>query len=773
MPGPADRSGTSNGQIRVIKQPTLRIYGIRHHGPGSARALLHALRDLRPDKILVEGPADATAQLHWLGHSDLVPPVALIGYRPDQPARAAFFPFAEFSPELQSIRYGLSQGIPVAFMDLPQAVMLAVDAKLAMPEGAALQALAEAAGYPGYEVWWNHLIEQRLDQQDLFPAVQELMTAARGRPEPPDPAALEPGARLAAQREAHMRAMIRTAFAEGCRCVAVVCGAWHGPALEEPARFAAADVELLAHLPSVAVDFAWVPWTYGRLASFVGYGAGVPSPGWYHHLWESMGTVDEVPATADEPAPGIVAWMAAIGALLRAEGFEISTAHVIEALRLAEALTALRGRTLPGLPELDEAARTVMCAGNDQPMQLIRRRLVVGERMGRIPDSAPMTPFQRDLRAQQHQTGLEPRPEKSRLTLDLRTGLHLDRSRLLHRLSLLRIDWGKLVSTRRRARAKGTYAERWDLEWRPELAVPVVEAAVWGNTVVDAATAYTRHLADEADGLVTLTTLLTAVLPADLDALVPYLMQRIEEESILHADLLHLMDALPPLVEVLRFGSVRGINRASVRHAVDSMLTRVALGLPGICRDVSDDAADELLRRVERTHLLVGPLAVPDHTERWSGALATIADDEHVHALLAGRSVRLLFDGGRLDRSDIQRRFHLALGAEPPDAETLWRCGLWLDGFLRGADQLLLRDRELWSTLDRWVLGLTGERFLEILPLLRRAFAGFRPDVRDELLARVRGTAAVDAAQTARPSIDHARAARALPLLHDLLGVPH
>ena len=34
------------------------IFGIRHHGPGSARSLRAALEQLRPDAILVEGPPD-------------------------------------------------------------------------------------------------------------------------------------------------------------------------------------------------------------------------------------------------------------------------------------------------------------------------------------------------------------------------------------------------------------------------------------------------------------------------------------------------------------------------------------------------------------------------------------------------------------------------------------------------------------------------------------------------------------------------------------------
>ena len=37
----------------------VRVLGIRHHGPGSARALLRALAELEPDTVLIEGPADA------------------------------------------------------------------------------------------------------------------------------------------------------------------------------------------------------------------------------------------------------------------------------------------------------------------------------------------------------------------------------------------------------------------------------------------------------------------------------------------------------------------------------------------------------------------------------------------------------------------------------------------------------------------------------------------------------------------------------------------
>ena len=53
---------------------------------------------------------------------------------------------------------------------------------------------------------------------------------------------------------------------EGYARIAVVCGAWHVPALAEPLPTATSDAALLRGLPKVPVAMTWVPWTHGRLA---------------------------------------------------------------------------------------------------------------------------------------------------------------------------------------------------------------------------------------------------------------------------------------------------------------------------------------------------------------------------------------------------------------------------------------------------------------------------------------------------------------------------
>src|SRR6266516_2638170 len=92
---------------------SVTVLGVRHHGPGSARAVRAALGALAPDVVLIEGPPEADGLVGHVGA--LVPPVAILAYAVDRPGRAAFWPFADFSPEWQAVRFATVAGLPVRF----------------------------------------------------------------------------------------------------------------------------------------------------------------------------------------------------------------------------------------------------------------------------------------------------------------------------------------------------------------------------------------------------------------------------------------------------------------------------------------------------------------------------------------------------------------------------------------------------------------------------------------------------------------------------------
>src|SRR5690606_23194272 len=103
-----------------------------------------------------------------------------------------------------------------------------------------------------------------------------------------------------------------------------------------------------------------------------------------------------------------------------------------------------------------------------------------------VPQRTPTVPIARDVAAAQRRLRLPPQPEPGELDLDLRKAFDLERSRLLHRLRLLGVDWG--VALRRRS-GRGTFWESWRLAWQPTFAVDLVEASAYGTTVREAATA--------------------------------------------------------------------------------------------------------------------------------------------------------------------------------------------------------------------------------------------------------------------------------------------
>lgn len=93
------------------------LLGVRHHSPALA-AVVPALLDASgADVVCVELPADFQPWLRHLADPETQSPIALAGTSGD--GRLAFYPFADFSPELAAIRWAATHGATVLCCDLP------------------------------------------------------------------------------------------------------------------------------------------------------------------------------------------------------------------------------------------------------------------------------------------------------------------------------------------------------------------------------------------------------------------------------------------------------------------------------------------------------------------------------------------------------------------------------------------------------------------------------------------------------------------------------
>ncbi len=770
--------------------PMHHLLGIRHHGPGSAKAVLSALEATPPDCLLVEAPADGIADFGLRiadcpdpqsairnPKSQIVPPVAMLIYDPKDLSRASYLPFAEFSPEWQAIGWAQQRGIPVRYMDLGMDANFALDEAERQNPQAALEFLekmtpeerafrsdpmaylAQLAGYSDSERWWEVMFESAGNGAEIFAAIAKMMTALReGTDESP----------RTLLREAHMRQAMRQAMKDGFQNIAVVCGAWHVPALEGFEKIKAShDAALLKGIKKIKTTATWIPWSYDRLTFQSGYRAGIVSPAWYELIFSDL------PPRGGKNAA--THWMVQVAMLLRKEDLDASSANVIEAIRLAETLATMRRLALPGIDELREAAVTTICEGDLEKLQLIENKLITGKKVGSVPDDIPAVPLQKDIEqavksarltkywentdeewlgatAASPQGGIDLREESGRL-----------KSHLLHRLNLLGIPWGRPMELNRHQSAGG-FKEFWKLKWAPEFAIRIIEKGAWGNTVEEACVNFLTKKTEETTALPALTLLVKQTLNADLPAAFDLLLRKLENLAALTTDVYHLMEALPPLAQIVRYGNTRGTDVRAVELVVQHLVPRICIALPAAVLNLDEDASKEAFDKLMGVNRALGLLNDPAFFSQWFDCIAHISDNLRVNGILTGACTRVLFDKKIRTEAETAIRMEYSLSPATPPLEA----AQWLEGFLQGSGLLLLHNNSLWNLLDAWVDGLNEYIFRDTLPLLRRTFSRFSAPERERMLGLAKQGQVVE--KIAKVSdYEEGRAGRVLPLVKRLL----
>jgi hypothetical protein len=358
-------------------------------------------------------------------------------------------------------------------------------------------------------------------------------------------------------------------------------------------------------------------------------------------------------------------------------------------------------------------------------LAFVTNDLVVGEELGRVPDDAPLVPLDADLRQQAKTFRLPIAAEPKDLTLDLRKDSDRGKSRLLHRLRILGITWGMPAYVS----GTGTFKEAWRVRWQPEFAVAIVVASAYGTTVESAATAC---LVEDPGTLADITGRIEKALVADLPAALSPLLAALDQRAAHEADLAQLMEALPALVRAQRYGSVRGTDTSSLGAVATAMLARVVAGLPAAIGGLSPDAAAELRPHLDAVTATIGLLSA-DARALWLETIKRVLARADVPGLLGGRLTRTLLDAGEIDNAEARGGLGRALSHGPSVVER----AAFAEGFLSGSALLLIHDTAILLLVDTWLADLGEDDFLEVLPVMRRAFGAFNKPERRAVADRV------------------------------------
>lgn len=702
----------------------MRLFGIRHHGSGSALRLIAALETFSPDALAIELPSDAAELVARLQITRHRPPIAFLHYDQDKPERAIYLPMAVFSPEYQALHYAWTNAVPVHCIDLPAAAGLClsrssesakvhIQAEYANMVADPIGYLARQAGYRDGERWWESHFERWTDHEQLFALVCELMGALREQT-----GGMDDGETLL--RETWMRRQLRALLASGCRRLAVVCGAWHAPVLST-AQLEVTPESPLPEIKTCAAAGAIIPWTYRHIALTPAYTAGVPNPMWHDVLFQHK---DHAPA----------AFLSHAAQCFRKHGHEIAPSAVIEACRLAEHLALLREFPAPGIEELLEAASVLMPlkqTGFDP-----EDKLLYGEVTGYVELSRESLPFVQHfhnrLTALRMNRFWKDGPPPERL-LDLREPPQLEVSRFLHACVVLDLAWALPVELDWNAR--GNFNERWMFHWNPGLEIELVELALLGNTLEQCCGARIRQKIGSAHALPDIALWLEHSLKAGLDELWPDLAAALDRICLQDHDLVQLARMIRPLQAILDYGSLHGTPTDFAARSLEGLLSHLVNRFSNHCIQLSQDRAQAMMEALLAVQYHLDKNGSGEWVSLWKGQLRSIAHHRESHPLLRGKCWSLLAGLKEIDEREfleaLQREFAPQIGVQ--------QAAEWFEGFLHGQSPFFLLLPDALQCLNQWLAVQEEEDFLAFLPLMRRSFAQMKASERKRILQALEG----------------------------------
>ncbi len=746
----------------------INLFGVRHLSPSGAWHLRRYLDRIRPELVLIEGLSDAASLTeHWVNRQT-VPPIAILAYTTQLPVRTLVYPIARYSPEFQGVVWAHENDATVDFIDLPSDIFLGLqelayqrrNASKDSPRDASsessseeettesdileesrrfYQRIAELSDEPNYDSYWERNFEHNLVEESYRQGALVLGKELREREAISLPFLAEN-----LVRESYMRRRIEEAIQRGVspdKIVAVV-GAFHAPVLsgEHPAM----TDEELARLPRRESKLTLMPYSYFRLSHQSGYGAGNSAPAYFELMWDAINDGD-LPGLANR-------YLSTIAHRSRANGTHRSTAEVIEGVRLARTLAAMHSGQNPTLEDLHDAAVTLIGYGELSSVAESIAHVDVGTAIGTLPAGVSRTSIQDDFDRLLIQWKLEKYRTtiKQPLNLDLRENrqaksegaafLDSNRSTFLHRLRILEVLFAEPVRTQQDS---ATWAENWNLQWSPESEITLVESILLGETIEVAAAYKLKQKVEASQSISESASLVLDACQADMPSMMELAQKQVQFLSAESVDVVELASAAFQLFQVVRYGTVRRFDGASLIPLIRDLFVKCALSLFDAA-NCDNGAAVKLVEGMDLLNRVAYELHEEIDESLWKEALLKLSDSDDRNPILSGLACSILLERNWMTNESLGREVSRRLSPGiPADLGAGWFEGI----AIRNRYSLIAR-QVLWEQLSAYIDALDEEEFRRSLVFLRRSFGAFSPNEKRNIVENLANIWGLDADST-------------------------
>ena len=429
--------------------------------------------------------------------------------------------------------------------------------------------------------------------------------------------------------------------------------------------------------------------------------------------------------------------MSRIAGFQREHGNPVSSAQVIEAVQLSAALAKLRGSSgIPALRDLRDAAVTCLGGGSFSEITLAMADTEIGTLIGSLPDGVSRTSIQEDFYRKLKELKLEKYRDitQQELALDLRENrnvstkaaafLDLHRSFFLHRLRVLGVSFAKQETVKQ---DNATWAEHWSLRWTPEAEIELVEAALRGDTVAQAASFSMKERVEQAPNMGQAAQVIEDAFSCGMAQAAVYATAALQAMAVDAASVTELAAVSRSLSVILQYGDIRQLDSEPLKPILQQVFFRACLILPGECV-CDDEAAKAMAEAIEQLNSAALAHDFLD-AEAWNGALREVAERDDLNTKLSGYAMAIRLERGLADgealRLEVQRRLSRGVPAQLGAG--------WFEGLAMKNRYALIARLSLWESLDEYLNGLDDEEFKRALIFLRRAFADFTSMEKDAI----------------------------------------
>lgn len=725
----------------TMKSP--HLFGVRHLSPTGAYQLYKFLEEIKPTAVLVEGLSDANEQIEHFSVKDTRPPIAILAYTEELPVRTLMYPFADYSPEYQALVWAKKNNAHAEFIDLPSDVFINLEYSVkkgietidldrdeekddnsengkkennAIKDKSIYEKWALLAGEEDHDTYWERYFEHnqnkdayRLSALEFGKSIRELL---QDNP-------VEMAKNLV--REAYMRKRILEVMEAGhsAEKIVVVTGAYHSPALmgDLPPM---SEEEFLS-LPRVKTKLTLMPYSYYRLSSRSGYGAGNNAPAYYGMMWDCLkeGELEILP----------YAYFSKIAFFMRESGTHRSSAEVIEAVRLSNTLAAMHGGSAPTLRDLRDSAVVCLGQGELSVVSEAMAQVEVGTEIGALPEGVSRTSIQDDFYRELKRLKLEKYKSlvAMDLDLDLRENrrvkseeaafLDLNRSFFLHRLKVLKVSFQKYKI---RSQESATWAESWVLQWTPESEIELVEAVLKGETI-ELATAFAfKERLENCEKIEEAALVIRQACECGMMESMEQAREVLQKLAVDTGAFNEAAFAAFQLSQVISYGDIRRFDSSKLIPILQQLFLRSNLLLLDAA-NCDNNAAYQVADSINILNKIALEYYETVDEELWIKKLTELSERDDRNPKLSGLACSILLERNLIDNEKLSQEVSRRLS---PGIDADLGAG-WFEGLSMKNRYALIARTSLWKQIDEYVAQLDNEQFKRALVFLRRAFGDF------------------------------------------------